>query len=208
MRIGILKHLSQFQIKKEPELIIFLILFFVHLFLQFYQIETKNPFGWDQVDNAWAAQRIIENHEYPLAGMQAKLNSGIFIGPLYYYLAAFFYFLTYLDPIASGILAGVTSIFTFFVIYFITSKLFSKKIALIAVFIYTVSFYSILFDKTQWPVNFITSLSLIIFYSLFNVLNGKIKYLLLLALALGFSFHIHFTSIFYIMIVLFSLFLT
>ena len=75
-----------------------------------------------------------------LVGMQAKLNSGIFIGPFYYYYIALFYFITNLDPIASGIAAGFTGIITFFVIYFVTKSLFSEKVAFIAVFLYTISY--------------------------------------------------------------------
>ena len=54
-------------------------------------MDQKNPFGYDQVDNAWAAKNIIINHWYPLVGMVAKANSGIYIGPVYYYLIAVFY---------------------------------------------------------------------------------------------------------------------
>lgn len=41
-------------------------------------MEVLNPFGWDQVDNAWAAQNMIVNHKFPLLGMVAKQNSGIY----------------------------------------------------------------------------------------------------------------------------------
>ncbi len=189
----------------KREWIILLLIFSLHLFLRFYQIETRNPFGWDQVDNAWAAKNIIVEHRWPLLGMQAKLNSGFYIGPAYYYLVAVVYFLTRLDPIASGIFAGITSIFTFFIIFLITKKLFSVQVALIAIFIHTFSFYIIYFDRVQWPVNFIAPISLIIFYALYKIINGREKYIFLLALALGFSFHLHFTAVFFPLMVFLAL---
>ncbi|OGH14291.1 MAG: hypothetical protein A2687_01545 [Candidatus Levybacteria bacterium RIFCSPHIGHO2_01_FULL_38_26] len=185
--------------------IIFGVLFFLLLYLRFYELETRSPFGWDQVNNAWAAQRIIVNHDFPLLGFQAKLNSGIYIGPLYYYFISIFYTVTNLDPIASGIAAGVTSIFTFLTLFYVTKKLFSINTALVAVFIYTVGFFGIMFDRSQGPINFIPATSLLIFYSLYNVLRGKPKYLLLLGLALGFSVHVHISSIYYPIIILLSL---
>lgn len=193
--------------KKSGKVWFFLlmIIFLVHLFLRFYEMGTRNPFGWDQVDNAWAAKDMIVDKKWPLVGMAAKLNSGFNIGPAYYYLIVPFYWIFNLDPMASGIFAGVTSIFTFWTIYYFTQKLFSQKVALAAVFIHTVSYHVIHYNRIQWPVNFITPISLIIFYALYRVLIGKEKYLLLLAGALGFSFHIHFTSIFYPLILLFSL---
>ena len=196
-----LKTYLKFIFKNKIFLLVFII-FLVHLFLRFYQIDTRSPFGYDQVDNAWASMNIIVNHKFPLLGFQAKGNSGIYIGPIYYYFISIFYFLTNLDPIASGIAAVVTSIFTFLTLFYITRKLFSINVALISVFIYTVGFPSIMFDRIQGPINFIPSISLIIFYSLYNIIIGKPKYLLLLGLALGFSFHVHLSSIYYLFIIL------
>jgi len=71
-----------FSLKNRFLLILFLLLA-VTAFLRFYQLDTRSPFGWDQVDNAWAVKNIIIDHRFPLVGMQAKLNSGIYIGPLY-----------------------------------------------------------------------------------------------------------------------------
>lgn len=180
-------------------------IFLIHLFLRFYQIDERSGFGYDQVNNAWVAKHIIVDHEFPLLGMVAKGNSGFYIGPLYYYFISVFYFFTNLDPIASGIIAGVTSIFTFFVTFYISKKIFNFNTAIISVLIYTISSYSIQFDRIQWPVNFIAPISFIIFYALYKVILGKSKYLILLALATGFSFHIHFTSIFFPIIILLSL---
>lgn len=196
-----LKTYLKFIFKNKIFLLVFII-FLVHLFLRFYQIDIRSPFGYDQVDNAWASMNIIVNHKFPLLGFQAKGNSGIYIGPIYYYFISIFYFLTNLDPIASGIAAVVTSIFTFLTLFYITRKLFSINAALISVFIYTVGFPSIMFDRIQGPINFIPSISLIIFYSLYNIIIGKPKYLLLLGLALGFSFHVHLSSIYYLFIIL------
>lgn len=192
-------------VRNYKNLIIFVIIFVLLIFLRFYEMETRSPFEWDQVNNAWAAQRIIVDHNFPLLGFQVKLNSGIYIGPIYYYLVSIFYFFTNLDPIASGITAGVTSIFTFLTLFYVTKKLFSVNVALVSVFINTVGFFGIMFDRIQGPINFIPSISLIIFYSLYQIITGKPKYLLLLGFALGFSVHVHVSSIYYPVIILLSL---
>src|SRR3990167_7783352 len=106
----------------------FLILFLIlSIFLRFYELSIRSHFGWDEVNNAWAAQNIIVNHEFPLLGFQAKMNSGIYIGH-YYYLISIVYFLTDLNPIASGIMVGITSIFTFFIIFYVSKKLLSINV--------------------------------------------------------------------------------
>lgn len=180
-------------------------IFIILLFLRFYDMETRSHFGWDEVNNAWAAKNIIVNHEFPLLGFQAKLNSGIYIGPYYYYLIAIIYSLTGLDPIAAGIIAGITSIFTFITLFYILNKLLSANVALIAVFLNTVSVFAINFDRVQGPVNFIPSIALIIFFSLYKIITGNPKFILLLVLAFGFSLHIHITAIYFPMIILLCL---
>lgn len=186
-------------------LILFLLILIFSIFLRFYQLDARAHFGWDEVNNAWAAKNIIVNNDFPLIGFQAKVNSGIYIGPYYYYFISVVYFLTDLDPIASPIMAGITSIFTLVTLFYISRKLFSVNVALIAVFLNAVSFYAINFDRTQGPVNFMPSIALIIFFSLYKIIARHPKFILLLAFAFGFSLHIHVTAIYFPIIILFSL---
>ncbi len=180
-------------------------IFVLHIFFRFYNIEKWATFGWDQVDNAWAAARILLAHKYPLLGMVAKGNSGIYIGPIYYYLVSVFYFFTRLNPIASPILAGCTAAVSFWIIYRVAKHIFNQKVAIVACLIYTFSSFIMNAERIQWPVNFIAPLSLLIFYYLVKVLEGEAKYFLHVAIIVGLSFHIHFTSIYYPIIILLSL---
>lgn len=197
------------QLKTKPEikwlLVIFILIFAAHIFLRFYDFEAINSFTWDQVDTAWASKNMIIDHKFPLVGTPAKLNSGFYTGPLYYYYISFFYFLTNLDPIASGIAAGAASIITFGVIFYVTYKLFSIKIALIATFIHAFSMYVVMLDRVQWQVNFLAPISYLIFYCLYKVVTGNAKFIIYLAIFLGMSFHVHFTAVFFPIIIFLSL---
>ena len=200
-----MKNFSKFFrfVKKNKFLIILTVVFLFEIFFRFYQLDTRNPFGYDQVDNAWAAKNIVLDHEFTAVGMPAKANSGIYIGPIYYYFLAIVYWITNLNPIAAGIAAGLTSIFNFWVIFFIGKKLFSKEVGLVAVVINTFVLHEILFDRVQVPINFIPSVALLIFYVLYKITQGNVKHILTLAILVGLSFNIHFTAVFYpIMIVL------
>lgn len=188
---------------REPILI--LIVFIIFFSLRVYDMGNKYPFGWDQVDNAWAAKNIIVNHEFPLVGMVVKQNTGFFIGPAYYYFVAFFYWLTNLNPIASHHIALAASIFTFFTIFFVVKKLFNFKMVLMACFINSISSAGFSFDAVQWPVGFFPGISLLIFYFLDKLLKGEEKYIIFLALITGLAFHIHFTAIFFPIIILLCL---
>jgi len=189
-------------IQKHKYLLAMICIFGLFAFLRLYQFELRNTFGWDQVDNAWAAKNIIVDHKFPLVGMVAKGNSGFFIGPLYYYAISFFYLLFRLDPIASGIFAAVSAAISFFVLFFVTKKLFSIGVAYMAAIIQTVAFAAIIFDRVQWPVDFIPAISLGIFYSLYLVMMGEEKAIFLVAILTGLAFHIHFTAVFFPLLIL------
>lgn len=176
---------------------VLIVLFLCHLFFRFYNLEKWAVFGWDQVDNAWASAKILIAHKYPLLGMVAKQNSGMYIGPLYYYLVALFYYFTNLHPIAAPILAATTSMLSFWVIFFVAKNIFSTRIALMSCFIYLTSNFIIVYERIAWPVNFIAPLALLIFYFLYRVLTGEFKYYVHLGLATGLFFHIHFTAVYY-----------
>jgi 4-amino-4-deoxy-L-arabinose transferase-like glycosyltransferase len=190
---------------KRKYTIILILLVISHLFFRFFRLEQWANFGWDQVDNAWAAANILIEHKMPLLGMVAKQNSGMYIGPLYYYFVSLFYFFTNLHPIASPIIAGVSAIFSFWTIYYVSKRLFSTNVALWSCFIYNFSQFIIRSERNQWPVNFVAPLSILILYSLYKVVLGNSRHLLYLALFVGLSFHLHFTAIFYPLIILLSL---
>jgi 4-amino-4-deoxy-L-arabinose transferase-like glycosyltransferase len=192
-------------IKKKKILFLFSIPFLALIFFRFSFIEQRSAFSWDQVINAWAAKDILIDHRILLLGMPAKLNSGFSIGPLYYYYDAIFYWLFHMDPIAVGYIAGVTSIITFFALFFVSKKLFSTPVAFFTVFLYAFSFAITTADRYQWPVNFITAVSVLIFYFLYRVITGHPRNFIGLAITLGLSFQIHFTSIFYPLIIILAL---
>ncbi len=186
-------------------LLIVFAIFLFDLFLRTYQLDLKHPFGYDQVDNAWAAKNLIEEGQFPLVGMVAKTNSGIFIGPLYYYFISFFYWIFNLNPIASQVVGVLSNIFTFTAILYVTKKLFSKEVAVIALLLNTFNFHVMIFDTVQWPVQLLPGVALIIFYFLYKVITGDVKKLIFLAIVVGIAFNLHFTAIFFPIIILLCL---
>lgn len=172
-------------------------------FFRFYQLDGRMQFTWDQIQNAWVMKDIIDDGSLPLLGMTAKLNTGFSIGPAYYYMLAPFYLLTSLDPIGAGVFVGVISIITLASLYLSTRNIFSTAAAVTSLAFYAFSRYAIIFDRIPWPVAFIPLLSVGVFYYLTRLLRGDEYAFLGLAFIIGFSFHIHFTAIFFVLFVLF-----
>lgn len=185
--------------------IVLIILVSFHLFFRFFQLEERSSLGWDQIDSAWAAKSIVVDHTFPLRGPVAKGNTGIYMGPLYYYLISIVYFFTNMDPIASPIFGAITATINAFVLYWVTKKLFGEHVALVALFINTFAINVIYRDHIQNAIQFIVPVSYLIFYFLYRVITGSYRHLLHLAIMIGLSFHVDFTSVFYPMLVVCAL---
>ncbi len=185
----------------KSEVIIFLLLLIVFIFLRSYQLESRMSFNFDQVNGAWMAKDALVDHHWPLTGPVAKQNSGFSMAPLYYYILIPFYFVFNLHPIASGIAAVFISTLTFLSIFFVIKYLFNTKVALIAAYIDLVSVYIINSDKIDWNAGLTVLTSALTFFFLYKVLVGKTRMIIPLFLTLGFSLSGDFTNIFYFFIV-------
>lgn len=184
---------------------IFIIILVIHAFFRFFELDSRMIYAWDQVQNSWVMKDMLLDGKFPLIGMVAKQNSGMYIGPGYYYLLVPFYALSQLDPIGGGVFVGVVSIVTLIVMFVTVRKMFSDHVALLATALYAVSNTVIRFDRIMWPVNFVPLVSLLVFYFLYRVCTGDKRFVFYLALVTGFAFHFHFTAIFFPIIILLSL---
>ncbi len=173
------------------------LLFALFLFTRLYQLQAQMSWGYDQVQAAWASKYIIVDHKFLLLGPVAKAAGGFSVGPFYYDSISIFYWIFNMNPIASPIFATFASALTFWALYLSIKKIFNFPIAFIATFINTV--VNIAADKTEWNASFIVFCSAIIFYILYKIITDKSKnhYIVWLGVALAFAFSVHFTSIFY-----------
>ncbi|HLD24398.1 MAG TPA: glycosyltransferase family 39 protein [Patescibacteria group bacterium] len=190
---------------KFPTLLVFFLLLSFHIFFRFSDLEARASLGWDQIDSAWAAKSIVVDKHLVVNGPVAKGNTGIYMGPLYYYLIAIVYYFTGMDPIASPIFGAITATVSAIVVYWVTKKLFGERVALIALFINTFSMNVIHRDHIQNAIQFIVPVSYLIFYFLYRVITDSPRHLVYLGIMIGLSFHVDFTSVFYPMFVLLAL---
>lgn len=183
----------------------FLLLLSIFIFLRFYELPERADLGWDQADSAWAAKSILVDNPFRLQGVPIKGNAGMYMGPLYYYLITPFYFFTNLDMLAAPIFAGVVSIISFVIFFYITKKLFGLNVTYIASFFYIFSIGVMVSDRVQAAYVLIPIVSYVGFYFLYKLITGNEKYILFLAAIIGFGFHVHFTTVFYLPIILLTI---
>jgi len=201
--VNALKDIKKFLFKNKTYLILFLIVS-LGLYFRFYKIDHIRTFGWDQARDAWKVRDIIKG-QLLLVGPQTGIGR-FHLGPLWYYLLVPFYYLTNLDPIAANYLNFIINIFNFFVIFFVTKRIFNEKTALLATLFYSFSSYLIEIGRVPWNVSPVIGVSVLIFYFLYQVvINEKYKNILWVGFLTGLFFHLHFSAVFLPLIIMMSL---
>ena len=166
---------------------VILLFIFLTLVLRLWRLSDLFHFTYDEEIIAFVGKRMFVNGHIPLIGGVTPMH--FHVAPYFYWLSGLFLYFSHLNPLGWGIAAAGIAVTTIFVLYKTGSSLFNKKIALLSVFFYTFSFYQNVFDRHYWGLVFDGMFSLLTLWSLHELLQGRHKYLLLLALVWFFGFH-------------------
>lgn len=173
------------------------------LYLRFWDFNNNIGFGWDQTRDAWKTRDILMG-QVVLNGPRTGVGH-FYLGPLWYYLLAPFYFITKLDRVGAIYLNIFVNIFNFGAFFWVTKKIYNDYAALFAVIILATSKYLISITQTPWNVSPLFGFSALIFYSIYKVVyKNDYKFIPVLAFLTGLFFHLHFAVIFLIPIILLS----
>jgi len=122
----------------KPKVSIILIaIFALGLILRFLYFPNNIYFGGEQARDAIEARNIL-NRQYPLLGPHSTLR-GIHHSPLYYYVLAPLYYIGNGDPRIPAFFIRVIHACGVFVVFSITSLIFSWNVGLIAALLYAIS---------------------------------------------------------------------
>lgn len=159
------------------------------LFFRIYNLDIFYSWGHDQDLFAWIVKDIMVDHHIRLIGQETSIT-GVFIGPIFYYLIAIFMAIFNMDPLAANIPTTIISLLTIFSIYFIFKKFFGEKIGLIGAFLYAASPGIILLDRWVVPTQPTTLWCAWFLFCLLSILKGKIP-IIILGVLFGLIWHVH-----------------
>src|SRR3989344_1593968 len=128
----------------------FLLILFVGFILRIYNFKELFMYNHDQDLAGWFIKDVVVNKHLRLIGQETS-TTGIFIGPLFYYMLIPFYLAFGMEPIGGVFLTIILGIFTVFSFYFVFFGIFNKRVGLIAGLIYSVSFYTVMNDREVVP---------------------------------------------------------
>ncbi len=167
------------------EKILLIVILIGALFVRWYRLDNLLGFHYDQGRDALKIREFITQGKPFLVGPVTGLD-GIYLGPLFYYLLAPFYWIGYGNPVIPTMFLGALQLVTILLLYRL-GKSVNTFAGLLAAFIY--SFSQPLFWLNRWLSNPVPLLpcSMILMWSLFQITKGKTKHWITTSLAISAS---------------------
>lgn len=170
--------------------IFLLISILLGLFFRVYKLEVFYPWGHDQDLFAWIAKDILVDHHFRLIGQETSIT-GIFIGPIFYYLMAVSFAVFNMNPLSANIPTTIISLITIFSIYWVFTKFFNKNVGFIGAFLYAISPGIVFLDRWVVPTQPTIFWTIWYLYILLSILRGNMQILIPLSILIGLIWHIH-----------------
>jgi 4-amino-4-deoxy-L-arabinose transferase-like glycosyltransferase len=167
-----------------------LVIFLVGFFLRIYRLSELFQFGHEQDLQAWIVKDILIDKHPRLIGQETSIT-GLFIGPLYYYMLVPFFFLFNLNPLSSYIPMTFISMATLFSVYYVLKKLYGRTPAIIGSLVYAVSPSIVFLDRWVVPTQLTLLWTIWFYYVLINFVRGNLRTTPILIVLLGLIWHIH-----------------
>jgi 4-amino-4-deoxy-L-arabinose transferase-like glycosyltransferase len=161
-------------------------------------------FKGDEARDAFIAKDLVENGKIPLVGAPTMVGGNS--GPLYYFLLALPFSISF-NPIVASAFIAFLNVIAVIITYKFAKDFFNERVALITSALVAVSPLIILFSRKIWNPDLIFPFSAILIYSLYSVvLKKKSKFLIPLFISLSFLIQIHAITLFLVPVVLIFLF--
>ncbi|NQU99397.1 MAG: glycosyltransferase family 39 protein, partial [Parcubacteria group bacterium] len=175
------------------EFILLLLILIIASFLRFYSIVDFLHFANDEARDAFIVKNIFENNSIPLLGPETSIGH-FYLGPIFYYFLTPLYLIFSFHPVSGAILSAILGVLSVLLIWKVTRNIFCRKAALIAAFLYSISFIVTLHSRWSWNPNIVPFFFLLYIYSFYKFTNPKNnfgKYLYLWIISLGILIQLH-----------------
>ena len=183
--------------------IILLLIVILALLLRLPQILSDQiPFAFDMGRDMIWAQNLILFKDFFLIGPWTAL-SGIFFGPLWWYLLSAGYIFTGGNPQTGALIDCSLNIIALILAYFIGAKLKSKRLGLIIALLIAISPLIINISTAAFNPYPLALTTLLLIWSLYQFSLKKYNYLILSSLLVGISFHWEPATAIFLVLVLF-----
>lgn len=150
-------------------------------------------FTGDEARDLLQAKNIIERGILPTLGPKIYRGQG-HLGPAYAYLVAIPLWLSAYDPTGAVELVLLLDVVAIVVMYLLGRELFGSLAGLVAAGLYAVSFTMVFYARWCWHPSLVPLLTLLLFYSLIQLLKGRAAFLPIVALSQGLLLQLHLST--------------
>lgn len=147
---------------------------FIGLILRLWNFYNLFYFAIDEEKGAYIIQGIATGNHFPTVGHPTSI--GFRLGPFYYYLISPLFKLFTSSPVIIGYLSVIVSIVTMTLLYQISSKI-NKITGILTVFLFSISYFNVIYERRGWQLSFEHLFILIIILSILKLRMGKQKYI-------------------------------
>lgn len=165
----------------------FISLIGIGILLRLCRLSELFHFTYDEEVFAFVGKRMWVNHHIPLIGGVTPMH--VHVAPYFYWVSGLLLGLSRLNPLGWGVAAAGIAALTMWLLFKVGQDFFGRRVAFIALILYTFSFYQNIFDRHYWGLAFDGLISLVSLWSLWQMVRGKEKFVYLLAIALAFGIH-------------------
>lgn len=160
-------------------------------FLRFYKLPDLMMFIGDQGWFYISARDLILKGEVPLVGITSS-HTWLHQGALWTYMLAPVLWLFNFNPVGGAYLSSLLGVVTVFFVYKVGKEVFSRKIGLIAAFLYATSPLIIVHSRLAYHTSPIPLITVILFYSVYKWIQGNVFYFpfIVFLLALLYNFEL------------------
>lgn len=166
-----------------------ILILFLALFLRLPPVlQDYFPFVFDMGrDMVWVRDMVTLRRPY-LIGPWSSI-AGVYFGPAWYYLLTIPFLLTNGDPRGSVFLVLFLNLLTIYLAFVFGKKIQGRRFGLLLAFLLTICPIMINISGFAFHANLLPFTNLLFIYSLYQVLGGEKKFLMLAALMTSLNFH-------------------
>ena len=144
-------------------------------FLRFYRLEDLMMFIGDQGWFYISARDLILKGEIPIVGITSS-HTWLHQGALWTYMLSAVLWLFNFNPVGGAYFSSLLGVLTVYVVYWVGKNMFSRRIGLIAAFLYATSPLIIIHARMAYHTTPIPLFTIILFYSVYKWIRGNVLY--------------------------------
>lgn len=145
------------------------------IFLRFFRLSDLMMFIGDQGWYYLSARDMVLTGNIPLVGITSS-HTWLHQGALWTYMLAPVLWLFNFIPVGGAYLSSFVGILTVWLVYKVGKEVFSRKIGLIATFLYATSPLIVIHSRMAYHTSPIPFFTIILFYSVYKWIKGNVLY--------------------------------